>query len=392
MNIPIVVVAFDRHNSLNRLLNNLSQAHYDNNNVDLIISIDKSDNNEVYRIAEKFKWNHGEKKVICHPENLGLRKHVLKCGDIALDYDAVIILEDDLYVSRSFYRYAQQAVSFYNYEENIAGISLYNYRVTEFAELRPFIPIHDESDTYFAQVPSSWGQIWTRNQWKNFKLWYEEKEFINIDFKGIVPDVVLNWKESSWKKYFHMYLALNNKFFVYPRVALSTNMGNVGTHNEINSNSHQAILMGDFDRDYNFKRIQDSSAKYDAFFESHNLLNCIINKGEDNLIIDYYGLKQQYSNRGYLLTTKKLNFKVHKSWSLALVPYELNVLYDLKGEGIYLYNLSQKESNTSSSLDRRSLIKYELPSLTKERAAIIFLKDYLEAIARKIKRMLYIGK
>jgi len=385
VNIAIVVVAYNREKSLKRLLNSLSNAFYDNENIELIISIDKSNNKEIYKIADDFNWKYGEKRIIKHDINLGLRNHILKCGDIALENDAVIILEDDLLVSKSFYRYAKQAYEYYKNEERIAGISLYNYRVNEFSQLRPFIPLQDDSDIYFAQVPSSWGQMWTREQWLGFRTWYGNGDLDLYNYRGLVPDEILTWKESSWKKFFHAYLAVNNKYFVYPRVALSTNMGDKGTNNIYASNSHQAILMGSFNRDFIFKRVDDpSSIKYDAFFESINIIEKLLLEYGINVIIDYYGTKAKYCNSGYILSVERLDYKIAAQWGLELVPYELNIEYNIKGNQLFLYDLSkaQKFINKYQSVN---IIKYENPSMIKKKALKLCISEYKDAILRKLK-------
>ncbi len=64
-NVPIVIVAFNRPDSLKRLLFSLKKAEYPQN-VDLIISIDQGDNEDVIKIAEEFVWDYGEKKIITH--------------------------------------------------------------------------------------------------------------------------------------------------------------------------------------------------------------------------------------------------------------------------------------------------------------------------------------
>src|SRR5690554_1902069 len=108
----IVVVAFNRPKSLYNLLTTISLAHFHEINIPLIISIDFIDSiehEEVIVIANAFKWKYGEKKIIQHTKNIGLKNHILLCGDLALDYGAVIILEDDLRVSPGFYTYASTA-------------------------------------------------------------------------------------------------------------------------------------------------------------------------------------------------------------------------------------------------------------------------------------------
>ena len=60
MNIPIVVAAYDRGFSLERLLSSLVKAKYEHT-VKLIISIDGGGTVEVQECAERFDWPHGEK-------------------------------------------------------------------------------------------------------------------------------------------------------------------------------------------------------------------------------------------------------------------------------------------------------------------------------------------
>ncbi|WP_260284799.1 glycosyltransferase [Peribacillus aracenensis] len=385
MNIPIIVVAYNRDLSLKRLLNSLARAEYGNQKVDLIISIDKSQNEKVSEVARDFIWKYGEKTVIEHKENLGLKKHVLKCGDFAIDRDAIIMLEDDLYVSESFYKFATQAVNFYEEDNDIAGISLYTYRVTDFADQRTFTPLQDQNDVFFMNVPSSWGQIWTKNQWKSFKKWYEENKYELIDYRNLLPEQVLNWGDSSWKKFFYMYITSEKKYIVYPRIALSTNMGESGTHNVVNSTTYQSLLMGGFTRDYIFVDVNESKTKYDSFFESENIVSLL----NDQVTIDYYGLKQKFIKTGYLLTTAKLNYKIVRKWSLSLVPYELNIINNIEGNDIFLYDLSKKtEGNKKVKKISTQTIKYELPGITKKKALNITYTEYYAAFIRRMNKML----
>ena len=79
MDIAICVIAFNRLASLKRLLSSLDNAVYPCT-VKLYISVDKSDTNAVEKCAEEYIWKFGDKEVILHEENLGLRKHVINCG------------------------------------------------------------------------------------------------------------------------------------------------------------------------------------------------------------------------------------------------------------------------------------------------------------------------
>ena len=61
--IPIVVVAYNRMDSLKRILGSLLNAEYPAA-AKLIISIDRGDNADVLNFAEEFSWPFGEKQVI----------------------------------------------------------------------------------------------------------------------------------------------------------------------------------------------------------------------------------------------------------------------------------------------------------------------------------------
>ena len=118
----IVVVAFNRPHSLRRLLRSVRQADFSGySDVPLVISIDKGDNQEVLEVAASYVWEHGPKEVIAHDRRLGLRNHIVACGDLSLAYEAVIILEDDLFVSPAFYDFSVQALQYYRGRGELEG-------------------------------------------------------------------------------------------------------------------------------------------------------------------------------------------------------------------------------------------------------------------------------
>ena len=104
-NLAIVVIAFNRVNSLDRLLKSLNRLIVEREQkITLYISIDRDkndskENKEVVECARNFKWKFGEKVVNFRNENMGLRKHILSCGDLTRKYENIIVLEDDLVVS-----------------------------------------------------------------------------------------------------------------------------------------------------------------------------------------------------------------------------------------------------------------------------------------------------
>ena len=155
----IVAIGYNRADSMQRLLNSLSKVEYDGDDVSIIISIDNSGTDFVEKCADKFVWDFGEKIVKTYPERLGLRNHILSCGNFLKDYDAMAVFEDDIVVAPGFYMYMKETVAKYESDDRIAGISLYNHLWNVNAKL-PFQPQCSPYDVYFLQFAQSWGQIW----------------------------------------------------------------------------------------------------------------------------------------------------------------------------------------------------------------------------------------
>lgn len=347
MKLAIVVIAYNRLDSLKRLLDSLRNSYYDNNLVDLIISIDKSDTSIIEQYAYSFSWNYGKKQVITHSENLGLRIHVLSIGALFDGYDALVVLEDDITVSPNFLRFARCCVNFYNIDERIAGISLYNFPINYHSRL-PFHPAKSGYDVYFMNCAQSWGQVWMKHQWKAFYDWYKEhnEEFADRDD---LPSSIVHWPKSSWLKYHTRYCIEQNKYFVYPYYSLSTNNGDAGTHNGKKNNLFQAEMMCFSQENYKLPLLDDKeTAKYDGFFEP-KFLASYLGLNEYDLCVDILGLKPSCIYKRYVLTSKSLPFKLLKSFALTLHPLELNIINAVYGNDVFLYDTFFQEESTNTS-------------------------------------------
>ena len=338
MNIGILVIAYNRIESLKRLLYSLNYSHYERNDISLIISIDKGDNREVVAYANSFEWLHGLKKIIMHKENLGLRKHVLLCGSYLEEYDALIVLEDDIFVAPSFFLFAQSAVDYYHSDPKIAGISLYSFSLNYQTNM-PFIPEKKDADVYFMSCAQSWGQVWLKNQWKEFMKWYDEHEKDPWN-EAKLPKVICNWPKSSWLKYHTRYCIEKEKYFVYPYISYTTNFSDEGTHSKGLNTAYQVPLQQGLLSIFKFVILDNKAVIYDGYFERVGL-GYYLNISEDNLCVNFYDEKQINGYR-YLLSSRKLPYEVVKSFALSLKPYELNIYYDIFGEDLFLYDTSKK--------------------------------------------------
>ena len=376
-NTPIVVVAFNRERSLSRLLASLKNADYPNSNIELIISIDFADNNgHVLEMANNFSWEHGKKTVVYHEENLGLRKHIIKCGNLSQKYGSVIILEDDLLVSPNFYNYTISALEFCKSNDNIGGISLYNHQLNVH-DSRNFSALEDGFDNWYFQFASSWGQAWSANQWKGFKTWYDLGH--NLDNNVAVPNYVRRWSEKSWLKYYIAYLVSTDKFFFYPKISLSTNFSDAGTHVGNDSTRFQVPILSASKKQYNFSKLPDSNSIYDAFYEN-TLLHQQLDLNKEDITIDLYGNKNIYSK--YLLTSKILDFKIIESFAKSLKPIDANILFKMPGNELFLYDTESDTKNIHKKDATRAIIynhKYISP-----KNALQVVWNYCRHLIRKV--------
>ncbi|MBQ7562403.1 MAG: hypothetical protein IJT16_00260 [Lachnospiraceae bacterium] len=394
----IVVIAYNREKALARLLSSIGAADYpENTEIPLIISIDKSDNEEVANVSEAFDWRYGPKRIEKRPDRLGLKRHVLLCGDYSLEYGSAIVLEDDLYVSPQFYRYAVSALAFSKGQERLGGISLYNHLLNVHVRA-PFYALDDGFDNYYFQFASSWGQAYTKEQWKAFRDWLGELEGAAQENKsgedqkdpGIsevknnrffaddlrIPANVASWSEKSWLKYHIAYLIDKDMFFLYPRVSLTTNFMSEGEHSRNENQDLQVPLLTGRGREYRFSELSESEAVYDAFFENLRLKKVIAKTVDQaaSVMIDLYGFRARTAAgegkrfadiTDHLLTSEALPYKLLKSYGRRLRPIDLNIILDQSGEDFFLYDVRIPGPAPRVDPGKRYLYDYRALSIKK---------------------------
>lgn len=384
LSFAIVVVGYNRPKCIQRLLTSLKNVEYCNNNVPLVISIDYSGSDDVLQCARNFDWPYGEKNIIEHKKRLGLKEHILSCGQLTDKYDNIAVFEDDLFVSIDFFSFAKQALDKYSSDERIAGIGLYNQQIDQYSGL-PFVALNDGYDTYFVQYPCSWGQIWTKHQWKGFYNWYLMNSAPFSEAAG-VPKNVCKWDEESWLKYHVRYCVDHNKFFVYPQKSLTTNFSTKGTHNKTAENSFQVpLLIGK--KEYSLTSLDESNSVYDVFFENLNLYKNL-NIARNDINIDLHGSRNIDDNKRYILTTKNMNYKILKTYGLEMRPIELNIIYNIEGKIIKLYDTNIAEAKRSYYNDKdieNEIIHYHAKGLYYRRLLSYAIGEIVKRIKDKFK-------
>ncbi len=382
----IVLICYNRLGGVKRLLKSLENVDYENRtDISLIFSIDNSGSDLVENFAKEYNWPYGSKIIRSFTERQGLKKHILQCGDYTEQYDILVALEDDIYVSDSMYRFAYQAAEFYADDDNIAGISLYTFQKNWLKWLLRFEPQHSGYDSFFLKVAQSWGQVWTKEKWRPFKSWLtDNSEFIK---DCSIPQALNQWPESSWLKFHDRYCIEKEKYFVYPYVAVSTNCSDAGEHSKKTVTDHQVELMYG-KKEYCFPKFSKQAIVYDEFMEREGLGH-YLGIADNELSVCLWGTRPNCTYKRYVLTVDDLPYVCIKSFGLSLRPAEINVMYGFKGKDIKLYDTQKAEEKGKSKVNDFLRYKYSVRSSdyrTLMRFSIRMLSLAFGDIKRKIKR------
>lgn len=204
----------------------------------IIIFSDAAKNDEtvpqVSAVRDYLKTITGFKSIdiVERNENWGLAKSIIQgVSDVINDYGKAIILEDDIVTSPSFIQYMNQALDFYENEDNIWHISGWNYPINN----------DDLGDIFVWRLMNCWGWATWADKWKFFnkdprKLidqWSdEEKYYFDLNGSGAAWRQVednFNGKINTWAVFWYATIYENKGLCVNPSISFVDNIGHDGT-------------------------------------------------------------------------------------------------------------------------------------------------------------------
>ncbi|KAL4227401.1 hypothetical protein ACF0H5_012844 [Mactra antiquata] len=285
--LQIVCFVFDRAQSLMRLLRSLNDAYYYNDKVTLTVWLDRDVNDtfdqHTFETVTNFTFLHGNYIINIHNHHVGLRGQWLNSYNPVnwKENEIVVFFEDDVSVSRYFYRYLKLVHSKYANRTEINGYSLQGGRKKLKKGLRGMIEVPYDQPVFKNAFLAPWGFSPKMENWKKFLEWYD-KAHRNESFHPLIPDhqsSVLykihrkrNTTDQMWTLW-HMYYSLQNKEFTlicnYPdHRGFATHWSEDGVHFQNRKGSqmtplfmewhiNQALLPDDpIEIDYAGKRIK----------------------------------------------------------------------------------------------------------------------------------------
>ncbi len=240
---PIVLFAYNRPIHMKKTLDALAQnseatesilyIYCDgpkaNCNENLLANI-----NEVRAIADT-ESRFEKVEVIKREGNYGLAENIRDGVSTVVNlYDNVIVLEDDIVVSKGFLKYMNNALDLYKYDERIMHISGYMYPHSE-----------ELPETFFYNVTLCWGWATWNRAWFHFnndaihlwqtiesnELWRAFEKFGGERLRSQLADNITG-KLNTWFVKWHASVLLNGGYTLFPSKSLVQNIGfdNSGIH------------------------------------------------------------------------------------------------------------------------------------------------------------------
>jgi len=170
--------------------------------------------------------------VKCRGSNFGLaRSLVTGVSEVLSTYESIIVLEDDLVVSRHFLSYMNDALRRFKYDDRVVSIHGYVYPT------KGSLP-----EAFFLRGADCWGWATWRRGWAFFDddsagllARLEQQELIDeFDFSSTYPFSKMLREHiaghnDSWAIRWYASAFLANKLTLYPGRSLVSNIGNDGS-------------------------------------------------------------------------------------------------------------------------------------------------------------------
>lgn len=129
-----------------------------------------------------FEWPYGRKTIHFRSVNVGLKNQWIEGWFPSSEHEFAYFVEDDVVVSKFYYRYLKKAVHTYYYDTSysdsrIFGISTQKQAAgvcTDRDNRQVTINLSTEGRPYLFQSIGTWGQLLFPKHWIEFRLWYDQ--------------------------------------------------------------------------------------------------------------------------------------------------------------------------------------------------------------------------
>lgn len=236
VNLRIIVLAFNRDESLKKCLDSLQNIHIDSGTAAMEIWIDKNSSGKIHlktlELAERFNWTHGLVRVHVWSEHVGIYgQWIGTWRPKENSREIAVFLEDDVDVSPYFYHWLRAAHAFYDHRKDIGSIGLAsnNVQISNGINRGKMLKLVNSEKVYLYRMMISWGMSPMPGVWRKFQDWFYEKK---VKFPGYKPytrgaTLQTSWYRSlesagksntMWTIWFINYCDLNHLYTLHPNI------------------------------------------------------------------------------------------------------------------------------------------------------------------------------
>lgn len=280
---PIVAFVYDRPIHAKKMLVSLMNNELSNDS-ELFIFADGPKPNahkeqldritETRKIIIEEKWC-GKVHIIEREKNIGLYNSITRGIQEVVDkYEKIIVLEDDLVLSKYFLKYMNDALDIYKDDDRVMQISGYMFPVE----------LLEKKDTFFVPLTTAWGWATWKRSWnffdssmEGFEKLKENKEMRRrFNFNDSYPYYRI-LKNQMNKKFvldirFYLSVFMKNGLVLFPRKTLVKNIGFDGSGTHCITSIRQSEMDDNFlvNNFCSVNKSSDSEKAISVFLKSQN--------------------------------------------------------------------------------------------------------------------------
>lgn len=251
---PIVLITYNRPDHLIKSLKSLKKNKLSKKSTIIIYSDgakNSEDKKKILKIRKIIKLVKGfkSKKIIERKKNYGTKKNITNAiNESFKKYDKIIVIEDDLIVSKYFLSFMNYCLDRYKDKKNIWHINGWSY---------PFMK-KSSNDINFLRSMNCWGWATWKDRWKHLSLENERliKNFTNKQIHKFnifstmdhFSQILRNKRKtlSSWAVYWHATIFLKKGICIYPKFSMVRNIGFDGSGRMSSQYQYKSYINNNF--------------------------------------------------------------------------------------------------------------------------------------------------
>jgi hypothetical protein len=270
---PIALFAFNRFDKYVEVLESLKR-NAESRYSDLWVFIDGPKSSQDILVQKKiyeFTIDLGDFKtinIIRSYDNTGLANSIESgVSEVLKNNETVIVIEDDIKVSKFFLEYMNSGLTIYENDDRVASIHGYVYPT-----------IKDLPETFFLKGADCWGWGTWRRAWVKYnndgiellkKIEnHRDKKMFNFEGAGgylTMLEENIKRKNDSWAVKWYASTFLENMYTLYPGKSLVTNIGMDGTGTHKGFSNLPVTFSSDSRIMINKITVEDSTLAREAF-------------------------------------------------------------------------------------------------------------------------------